>query len=228
MPGKHPTHDEEYQDWEYPTPEEISDLNTLPFTDEPSSSLGTRMPVLLKIVGTLSLLAFVGSLLVPVLGALVGHGNQTGSSTGKTTQESQVYQQWIWSSISAVLSESSGLGQVLYLGVEFGDSVQDVVVGIELERTDLRSNPKRGALQSTSIAILQRLFADERAESVTLAWLRPIDDTERGESHREVVLTVGMLRQTADKTDWANLRGEDLRYVADHYQEQPPASEELL
>ena len=78
------------------------------------------------------------------------------------------------------------------------------------------------ALQSSSVAILQRLFADERAQSVTLAWLRPTRAIGDDQPTQDVILVVGMLRQTAQGVDWTHLADEDLRKVADLYREENP------
>ncbi|MFH1560413.1 MAG: hypothetical protein ABID84_03265 [Chloroflexota bacterium] len=228
MIGKHPGLGEEYQDWEYPDPEEVEELANLPLDEEPPSSGGLRIPILLKIVGVLMLLAFVGSLLLPVLGSPAGSGDQAVAPSHNTAQEFQAYQQWIESSVSAALREWGAVGQARFLGVQFSDSIQDPVVGILAEGLNPRNGPDRATLQSYSIAVLQRLFADERAQSVTLAWLGPGADSGNDQSLREVILMVGMLRNTAQGIDLAHLRAEDLRKVADYYQETPPAVEESL
>jgi hypothetical protein len=126
------------------------------------------------------------------------------------------------------LNESGATGQVLLLGVQFGDSIHDPTIGILAEGLDPRSGPGRSALQTHSIAVLQRLFADERAQSVTLAWLGPTADSGSGQSLSQVILMVGMLRRTAQGINWAYLGAEDLPKVADFYQEQLPATQESL
>jgi len=228
MIEKRPGPGGEYQDWEYPDPKDVEDMANLPFDEEPSSSRGFAIPMILKIFGALMLLAFVGSLLLPVLGSPDGSGHNTGTSSGNTTQEAQVYQQWIGSSVSAALNESGATGHVQFLGVQFSDSIQDPTIGILAEGLDPQSGPGMSALQSHSIAVLQRLFADERAQSVTLAWLGPYTDSGSGQPLREVILMVGMLRQTAQGINWPYLRAEDLQNVADYYQEPPPATQESL
>jgi hypothetical protein len=63
---------------------------------------------------------------------------------------------------------------------------------------------------------------------VTLAWIGPADDGGSGQSLGQVILMVGMLRQTAQGINWSFLRAEDLRNVADFYQEPPPTARESL
>jgi len=224
MLEKRPDPDEEYREWEYPDPEDVADLANLPFEDEPQSSGRPRIPIM-KIGGAFMLLAFVGSLLLPLLGLLNSGGEQSGTDT---TLEDQVYQQWIGSSVSAALNGYEGGDQVQYLGVQFGDSVQDPIVGILSEDVDTRSGSGIVTLQGYSLAVLQDMFSDERAQSVTLVWLGSTIDSIGGKSTQEVVVMIGMLRQTAEGIDWASIGPADLRYVADFYQERSPTSEGSL
>ena len=217
MLEKRPDSGDEYQDWEYPDPEDVEAIANLPFKDEPPSG-GPRIPVM-KIGGALMALAFVGSLLVPLLGLFNGGGDNRGTDT---TQADLAYQQWIGGRVSEALSGYGGVGQVRYLGVQFGESLQDPVVGLLSEGVDVQSSSDIGALQGYSMAVLRGLFADERARSVTIVWLGSPTDNANGEPVQEVTLMVGMLRDTAESIDWASIGPEDLRYVADYYQELPP------
>jgi hypothetical protein len=228
MIDKRPDPGDEYRDWEYPDPKDIEEMSNLPFNEGTSSSKGLVIPVFLKLFGAIMLLAFVGSLLLPVLEPLTGGGNRTGTSSGTTTQEIQAYQQWIGSSVSSALNDSGTTGQVQFLGVQFGDSIQDPTIGILAEGLDPQSSPGKSALQNYSIAVLQRLFSDERAESVTLAWLGPATDSEGGQSFGQVILMIGMLKETAQSINWAYLRADDLRNIADYYHESPPTTQESL
>ena len=228
MINKRPSPDDDYQDWEYPDPRDIEDLANLPFDEETSSSRGLTIPPLLKIVGVLTLLAFVGSLLLPVLGSPSGDVEHTRASSSNTTQELQAYEQWIGNNVNAAMNDSGATGQVQFIGVQFGDSIQSPIIGILAQGLDPQSDPGRRALQSHSIAVLQRLFSDERAQSVTLVWLEPATDGGSVEPIGQVVLTVGMLRQTAQGLNWTYLRAEDLRNIADYYQEPTPATQESL
>ena len=168
--------------------------------------------------------------MLPLLGLLTGGGDNSGTNT---TQDDQAYRQWIDGRVSEALSGYAlsmygGDGQVRYLGVQFGDSILDPIVGILSERTDLQSGSGIGALQGYSMAVLHGLFADERAQSVTVVWLGYTTDNVSGEPVQEVVLMIGMLRDTAEGIDWASIGPADLRYVADYYQERPPAGDESL
>ena len=224
MLEKRPEPGDEYQDWEYPDQKDVEALTNLLSEDEPPSSGGPRIPIM-KIGGVLMALAFIGSILLPLLGLFTGGG---GNNVADTTQADQVYQQWIGSHVSAALSGYGGGGNVRYLGVQFGDSIQDPVVGILSDRTDLQSSSGIGTLQGYSMVVLHGLFADERAQSVTLVWLGSTTDNVSGEPVQEVVLMIGMLRDTAESIDWVSIGPEDLRYVADYYQERPHMVEESL
>ena len=67
--------------------------------------------------------------------------------------------------------------------------------------------------------MLRRVFNDDRADRVTLAWLWD----PPGESSQEIVLLVGMVRRTAESIDWSYIRASDLPRLADEYQEAHPA-----
>ena len=228
MLDKRPGPGDEYQDWELPDSEDVESLANLSPEDEPPS--GRPGIPLMKIGGVLMLMAFVCSLLLPLLGLLTGGGDNSGTDT---TQDVQAYQQWIDDRVITALSGYAlsmygGAGQVRYLGVQFGDSIQEPIVGILSERADLQSSSGIGALQGYSMAVLHGLFTDERAQSVTVVWLGYTTDNVSGEPVQEVVLMVGMLRGTAEGIDWASIGPADLRYVADYYQEWPQAGDEVL
>jgi hypothetical protein len=227
MLEKHLGPGDEYQDWEYPDQKDIEELSTIPFGDEPPSG-GSRMSMLLKVAGSIMLLSFVVSLLAPMLGSLSGGGDQAGTSSDNTAQDTQAYELWIGSTVNAALSEWGALGHVHYIGIQFDNSARDPVIGFLVEGLDPQSGSGRDSLQSYSVAVLERLFADERAQSVTLAWLRPVADSGSSESTKEVVLLVGVLRDTALAIDWENLRAEDLPGVVEFYQELPSTSEGSL
>jgi len=228
MIGKRPDPDDEYQDWEYPDPKDIEQLANLPLNEERSSFREFALPILIKIVGAVMILALIGSLFAPFLGSRSDSGDSSRPSSGNTAQEAQAYQQWIWSSVSAALKESGAPGQAQFLGIQFGDSIQDPIIGILAEGLDPHSSSGRNALQNHSIAVLQRLFADERAQSVNLAWLESATDSGSGQPLRRVILMIGMLRQTAQSINWPYLMGEDLQKVADYYEEPMAAPQESL
>ena len=222
MIGRRPDEDEEYQDWEYPDPEDVEDLSRLPSEYGSSISDGIRMPILLKIFGGLMILAFALSLFLPVLDPLVGSNDQNDASLTNVTLEEEMYRDWIGNNVGMALSGYDSAGQVRFIGVEFGNSIQDPVVGILSQGIDIRSNAGKNTIQSYSITVFESIFTDMRAQSVTLAWLVPVADSGISEQIREIVLVVGMLRQTADGIRWASMGPADLRYVADYYEEHSP------
>ena len=222
MEGERPDPDEEYWDREYPDSEEIKELAGLPDAQDPSASGRFHVPGLLKVITVFMCLVFVGSVLFTALGPLISRGDRTETSSNATAQEMQAYEQWISSQVSAAIAESAAAGQAWFLGVQFDDSIQHPIVGILVEEVGPQNPFPTAALQSPSIAVLQRLFADERGQSVTLAWVRPAPTSENGQSSPDIILVVGMLRQTAQGLDWTHLAAEDLRNVADFYEEAQP------
>ena len=108
--------------------------------------------------------------------------------------------------------------RVQYLGVQFNDSIQYPVIGLQVEALDPEGGAGVPMLQSYSIEIFDRVFGDERARSVVLCVVQTCRRRRRlagpGRGHAG-----GMLSQTAQGIDWANLRAEDLRGVADLYRD---------
>ena len=225
MLEKSPGPGEHYHDWEYPDPKDIEELAD-PLFDGPPSSGGPGVSILLKVVVGLMALGLVVSLVLPALGPLGDSGDQGETSSGNTAEASQAYQKWIESSVNSALVGYGGAGQVQYLGVQFQESSRDPVIGLQSKGIDLQSGSGLDALHGYSIAILQSLFADERAQSISMVWLGPDTDGGSGEASPEVILIVGMLRQTAQGIDWASIGPTDLRYLADYYQELPPTNAE--
>ena len=214
MEEDRPDPDEEYWDREYPAPEE---------SEEPPAPGGFHVPGLLKVITILMSLVFVGSVLLPILGPLISKGDRTETTPNATAQETQAYEHWISSQVSTALAGSAAVGQARFLGVQFDGSIQHPIVGILVEGAEPHNALPTAALQSTSIAVLQRLFADKRGQNVTLVWVRPSPASESGPSSPGIILVVGMLRQTAQGLDWTHLAAEDLRNVADFYEEAQPS-----
>jgi|GEM_PF-2593414 hypothetical protein len=210
---------DEYEDWEYPDPRDIEDLEDLHSSPRKSGIS------ILKIGGALMFLAFIGATLLPLLGLLDGDGD---SSDTTAVLEDQVYQQWIGSSVNASLREYGGAGQVQYLGTQFGDSVQDPIVGMVSNGIDLQNSADIGTLHGYIMVVLEGLFADDRAQRVTVVWFETALDSESGKLTQEIVLMVGMLRQTAQSIDWDDIVPAELRQIADYYQEQPATDQEQL
>ncbi len=214
---------DEYQEWEYPDPKDVEDLNELVEDDDPESQSGSRLPSLRQTIIGIVLLTFAGSLLLPFLPAL-GQGQGAAeqvdvpSAAGNTDEELIIYDEWIESNVYAGLREWGAADRVQYLGVQFNGSIQSPIIGLQVETLDPESGAGIPMLQSYSIEIFDRVFGDERAQSVILAWFRPA--AAGGESPGlEEVMLVGMLSQTAQGIDWANLRAEDIRGLADLYRD---------
>ena len=214
---------DEYQEWEYPDPKDVEDLNELVEDDDPESQSGSRLPSLRQTIIGIVLLTFAGSLLLPFLPAL-GQGQGAAeqvdvpSAAGNTDEELIIYDEWIESNVYAGLREWGAADRVQYLGVQFNGSIQSPIIGLQVETLDPESGAGIPMLQSYSIEIFDRVFGDERAQSVILAWFRPAAAGGEAPGLEEVML-VGMLSQTAQGIDWANLRAEDIRGLADLYRD---------
>ena len=214
-----PTPYTKYWDREYPDPEEIKELAGLPEAEDPSASGRFHVPGLLKVITVFISLVFVGSIFSSLLIPLISREDHTETSSNAIAQEPQAYEHWISSQVSTALAGSAATGQARFLGVQFDGSIQHPIVGILVEGAESQNSFPTAALQSPSIAVLQRLFADERGQSVTLVWVRPAPASENDQSSLDIILMVGMLRQTAQDLDWTHLTVEDLQNVADLYEE---------
>ncbi len=214
---------DEYQEWEYPDPKDVEDLNEFVEDDDPESQRGSRLPSLRQTIVGIVLLTFAGSLLLPFLPAL-GQGQGAAEqvdvppATGSTDEELIIYDEWIESNVYAGLREWGAADRVEYLGVQFNGSIQFPVIGLQVETRDPEGGAGIPMLQSYSIEIFDRVFGDERAQSVVLAWFRPAAAGGDSPGLEEVML-VGMLNETAQGIDWASLKAEDLRGVADLYRD---------
>ncbi len=214
---------DEYQEWEYPDPKDVEDLNELVEDYDPESQRGSRLPNLRQTIIGIVLLTFAGSLLLPFLPSLgqspgVAEQVDVPPAPGSTAEEFRVYEQWIESNVNAGLREWGATDRVEYLGVQFNDSIQYPVIGLQVEALDPEGGAGVPMLQSYSIEIFDRVFGDERAQSVVLAWFRPAAAGGDSPGLEEVML-VGILSQTAQGIDWSNLSAEDLSGVADLYRD---------
>lgn len=216
---KDPRSHGEYQDWEYPDQQDIEDLAAIRFDQDSSTSQGPAVHILLKIVGAVMLVGFIGSILFPVIESIGGAGNGNQPTLNQTSQELQAYEKWIFGTVNAATLESGSKIQTEFLGVQFDNSIEDPIVGILAVGLDRHIEVEPRDLQRHSIMILERLFMDDRAESVTLAWLRPNTGKEGTEYEREVILLLSMLRSTAQGINWPNLRAEELQEIVDYYHE---------
>ena len=218
MRGRNPGPDGEYQDWEFPDPDEVEELSNLPEPKGPPTIAGFPVSFFLKVIAFFIIAGLVGSLVLPVLQPL-GGARPSESPVIDTNQDIADYHGWLTDSVSRALDDSRNTAEAQFLGVQFGESGHDLIIGIQADGYDPVSAFPSAILHNPSNEVLKRVFADDRAERVTLAWLW----SAPGESSQQIVLLVGMLRSTADSVDWAYIRAADLPRLADEYQEAHPA-----
>ena len=222
MRGRNPGPDGDYQDWEFPDPDEVEELSNLPEPEGPPTIAGFPVSFLLKIIAFFIIAGLVGSLVLPVLQPLGGARPQE-SPVIDINQDIADYHGWLTDSVSRALDDSRNTAEAQFLGVQFGESGHDPIIGIQADGYDPVSAFPSAILHNPSIEVLKRVFADDRAERVTLAWLWTVPGDGSGESTQQLVLLVTILRETADSIDWAYMRAADLPRLADEYQEAHPA-----
>ena len=121
-----------------------------------SRGRGSRLPGLLQVIGGIVLLTFVGSLLLPPLLAQrqstdAAEQVDVPSATGSTDEELIIYDEWIESNVYAGLREWGAADRVEYLGVQFNDSIQFPIIGLQVETLDPEGGAGIPMLQSYSI-----------------------------------------------------------------------------
>ena len=163
--------------------------------------------------------------MLPVLQPL-GGARPAESPILDTNRDVAEYHAWLNDNVTKGLEDSSNASRAEYLGIQFGESGHDPIIGILAQGYDPVSSYPSAILNAPSVEVLKRVFEDERAERVTLAWLWSAPGTSE-DSTPEIVLLVTMLRETARGIDWAYMRAADLPRVADQYQEAHPAGGSL-
>ena len=201
------------------------DQDDVDYDEIDSTDSNREMPRFLKIGSGLILLAFVGSLLVPLMGIFSGDKQNSNGTEGLPNEAGLEYQLWIQDSLTEELTKYPG-GASFY-GLNFRDSIRNPVIGITLDSITNRNVVDWTHIQGHSISIFQAIFDDERADSAMLVWLATEDNSLSLEQNTEViVLAIGMLETTADGIDWSGIGPADIRYVADYYEELPIVTEE--
>lgn len=139
---------------------------------------------------------------------------QPGGGSASPDAQVQQYAAWIRSQAQAVMGQAqSGPPRVLAVGFSTGPDAP--VIGLLLP-----SGPPEfvlGPVHDRSLRILQRLFSDDRARTVTLVWLAPIDGPNGVQSWRQMLL-ITLSRKRAEQLDWGLLLPQDLPHLADRYQ----------
>jgi hypothetical protein len=210
----------QYLEKEYPDLDEVEELEMLSEYDETHDVRRSPFAGVLKVLAVLMGVVFIVSILLPALGPLLRDDQR---QTEDSSMQEPLYMQWIVERVDVVLSQSElGRGSQV-LGVQFNESIDHPVIGVLVPRLDHTVSFPTRALQNSSIVIFQRMFEDERARSVTLAWFTPAISEKGGESLRELVLVVGLVRQTAEEVEWSEIKAENLRQAVDFYEEVHPS-----
>lgn len=222
MRRRNPGPDGDYEDWEFPDPDEIEELSNLPEPRGPATVAGIPLSFLLKVIAFFIIAGLVGSLVVPVIEPLNAIRSPDSPDTA-TDRELAEYYDWLNTNVGRAIDDSSNAARARFLGIQFGDSDKDPIIGVLAQGYDPLSSYPSAILNAPSIEVLRRVFEDERAERVTLAWLWNAPGENAGESTQQLALLVTMLRDTADNIDWSYMRAVDLPRLADVYQEAHPA-----
>ena len=201
------------------------DQDDVDYDEYDSTDSNREIPRFLKIGSGLILLAFIGSLLEPLMGIFSSDKQNPNGTEGLPNETGLEYQRWIQDSLSSELSQYPG-GASFY-GLNFRDSIRNPIIGITLDSITNRNIVDWTHIQGHSISIFEVIFDDERADSAMLVWLATEDNSLSLEQNAEViVLAIGMLKTTADGIDWSGIGPADIRYVADYYEEWPMVTEE--
>ena len=222
MRRRNPGPDGDYEDWEFPDPDEIEELSNLPEPQGHPRIAGFPVSFLLKIIAFFIIAGLVGSLVLPVLQPL-GGARPPDSPAIDANQDISEYHGWLSEAVARGLDDSTNAARAQFLGVQFGESGHDPIIGILAQGYDPTNAYPSAILNYPSIEVLRRVFADDRAERVTLAWLWTAPGESGGDATPELVLLLTLLRETAQGIDWSYIRAADLPRLADDYQEAHPA-----
>ena len=212
--------DKQYWGKEYPDLEEVEELERLSEYEETHDARRSPFTGVLKVLAVLMGVVFIVSILLPTLSPLL---TDEQSQNDESSIEELQYIQWIVERVNPVLSQSE-MGRVSrVIGVQFNESIDRPVIGVLVQRLEHSDSFPTRAIQNSSVLIFQRLFEDERANSVTLAWFTSSIPEKKGDSLSELVLVVGLVRETAEELEWSQIKAEDLRDAVDFYEEVRPS-----
>ena len=220
MRRRNPGPDGDYEDWEFPDPDEIEELSNLPEPKGPPRIAGFPVSFILKVIAFFIIAGLIGSLVLPVLEPL-GGARPAESPIIDTNRDVAEYHAWLNDAVTRGLDDSRNAARAEYLGVQFGESGHDPIIGILAQGYDPTNSYPSAILNAPSIEVLKRVFSDDRAERATLAWLWTPPGTGE-DSTPEIALLVTMHRDTAQGIDWSYMRAADLPRLADQYQEAHP------
>ena len=211
--------DDAYQDWEYPDQEDIDALDHIDVGNSDSRKVD-KMSLPIKLFGGFMVVAFVGSLLVPVIGSF------SGSSVDDSIQSEEefvksVYSEVIEQKVTEVLRDNPEGDTIGYLSVEFPQSEQDPLIAIlvNYSTNSVLSNIDRANVYS--VDLFREIFTDIRFRNITLVWFEASGVGTDGEMLAKPFLMVGVSRTSSIDINWSSITSEDLRYIADYYQEYP-------
>ena len=69
--------------------------------------------------------------------------------------------------------------------------------------------------------MFREIFTDIRFRNVTLVWFDASGVGADGEMLAKALLMVGVSKTNSIDINWSSITAEDLRYIADYYQEYP-------
>ena len=211
--------DDDYQDWEYPDQEDIDALDHLDVGNADARKVD-RMSLPIKLFGGFMVVAFVGSLLVPLIGSF------SGSSVDDSIQSEEeflrsVYSEVIEQKVTEGLRDNAEGDTIGYLNVEFPQSEQDPLIAILVNYSATSVLPKLDKINAYSVDLFREIFTDIRFRNVTLVWFDASGVGADGEILAKALLMVGVSKINSIDINWSSITAEDLRYIADYYQESP-------
>ncbi len=164
--------------------------------------------------------AFVGSLLVPLIGSF------SGSSVDDSIQSEEeflrsVYSEVLEQKVTEVLRDNAEGDTIGYLNVEFPQSEQDPLIAILVNYSATSVLPKLDKINAYSVDLFREIFTDIRFRNVTLVWFDASGVGADGEILAKALLMVGVSKTNSIDINWSSITAEDLRYIADYYQEYP-------
>ena len=173
----------------------------------------------LQLVAVILGLALIASFLIPVLGPLMNgfQGDDVSDPGDKILRDQHLYSRWITDNVNDILLNPGTANKTRLLGVKFDKSLDNPIVGILMNVDRSEEALTEEILKGTSTTIFRTLFDDKRGQNIVILWLKPSKTNSEGQTMTDIVLMIGMLRQTAKSIDWKKFDRNKLDLEADLY-----------
>ena len=178
----------------------------------------------LKVFAIVVGVALIASLLIPLFGPLMNgfKGDPESDNEDTILRNEHLYSRWITDNVNEILGNTETANKARLLGVKFDQSINNPIIGILMNYGGSEGTLTERMLKGTSAKIFHTLFDDKRGQNIVIVWLKPGKINSEGQTIADVVLMIGMLRQTEKAIDWKKFDTNKLDDVTDLYKFNSP------